>query len=59
VRRVPVLTDLPSFRAMTADGRYGVLFQVGDDIGSARSVLASDGRLQRCGRKCVPTLRAT
>jgi len=48
---VPVLTDLPSFRAMTADGRYGVLFQVGDDIGLARSVLA-------LGRERLAALRA-
>ena len=39
---VPVLTDLPSFRAMTADGRYGVLFEAGDDAGLARRVLRLD-----------------
>jgi glycosyltransferase involved in cell wall biosynthesis len=41
---VPVLTDLPSFRAMTANGRFGVLFEAGDDAGLARRVLALDRR---------------
>jgi glycosyltransferase involved in cell wall biosynthesis len=36
---VPVLTDIPSFRAMTEDGRYGVLFPPGDDVALARRVL--------------------
>lgn len=48
---VPVLTDLPSFRAMTADGRYGVLFQAGDEAGLAGSVLA-------LGRERLPALQA-
>ena len=48
---VPVLTDLPSFRAMTADGRYGVLFEAGDDAGLAREVL-------RLGREKLSALRA-
>ena len=39
---VPVLTDIPSFRAMTADGRCGALFKVGDDAGLARRVLRLD-----------------
>jgi glycosyltransferase involved in cell wall biosynthesis len=31
---------------MTADGRYGVLFEAGDDVGLARNVLRLDlGRL--------------
>jgi glycosyltransferase involved in cell wall biosynthesis len=48
---VPVLTDLPSFRAMTADGRYGVLFEAGDDAGLARKVLRLD-------RETLSALRA-
>jgi glycosyltransferase involved in cell wall biosynthesis len=48
---VPVLTGLPSFRAMTADGRYGVLFQAGDEAGLAGSVLA-------LGRERLPALQA-
>lgn len=48
---VPVLTELPSFRAMTADGRFGVLFGTGDDIGLARGVLA-------IGLEALPALRA-
>ena len=39
---VPVLTDLPSFRAMTEGGRYGLLYAVGDDVGLARNVLQLD-----------------
>jgi glycosyltransferase involved in cell wall biosynthesis len=39
---IPVLTDLPAFRAMTADGRYGVLFEAGDDVGLARNVIGLD-----------------
>jgi glycosyltransferase involved in cell wall biosynthesis len=39
---IPVATDIPSFRAMTEGGRYGVLFPVGDDEALARGVLAID-----------------
>lgn len=37
---IPVVTDIPSFRAMTDDGRYGVLFPPGDAEALARGVLA-------------------
>ena len=36
---VPVLSDIPPFRAMTEDGRYGRLFPVGDATALARAVL--------------------
>jgi glycosyltransferase involved in cell wall biosynthesis len=36
---IPVVTDIPSFRSMTDNGRYGLLFPPGDDIGLARRVL--------------------
>ena len=39
---LPVLTDLPAFRAMTANGRYGVHFGAGDDVGLARNVIGLD-----------------
>jgi glycosyltransferase involved in cell wall biosynthesis len=29
---IPILTDIPSFRMMTDDGRMGFLYKVGDDI---------------------------
>lgn len=37
---IPVVTDIPSFRAMTDDGRVGVLFPIDDDAELARRVLA-------------------
>ncbi|MFQ5594971.1 MAG: glycosyltransferase family 4 protein, partial [Anaerolineae bacterium] len=37
---IPVVTDIPSFRAMTDEGRYGVLFPPGDAEALARGVLA-------------------
>lgn len=37
---IPVITDIPSFRMMTDDGRAGILFPVGDDAELARQVLA-------------------
>lgn len=37
---IPVVTDIPSFRAMTDEGRYGVLFPPGDAETLARGVLA-------------------
>jgi glycosyltransferase involved in cell wall biosynthesis len=37
---IPAVTDIPSFRAMTAEGRYGVLFAQGDAEALARGVLA-------------------
>lgn len=37
---IPVVTDIPSFRAMTGDGRYGILFPPGDWEGLARDTLA-------------------
>ena len=39
---VPVVTDIPSFRAMTNDGRHGVLFPVGNYELMAEQVLARD-----------------
>ncbi len=37
---IPVVTDIPSFRAMTDGGRYGVLFPPGDAEALVRGVLA-------------------
>lgn len=37
---IPVVTDIPSFRAMTGGGRYGVLFPPGDANALAQGVLA-------------------
>jgi glycosyltransferase involved in cell wall biosynthesis len=37
---IPVLSDIPSFRVMTAHGTAGVLFRVGDDASLAEQVLA-------------------
>jgi glycosyltransferase involved in cell wall biosynthesis len=37
---IPVVTDIPSFRVMTGDGRVGVLFAAGDAESLARQVLA-------------------
>jgi glycosyltransferase involved in cell wall biosynthesis len=37
---IPVVTDIPPFRAMTGDGAVGVLFPPGDDEIMARRVLA-------------------
>ena len=37
---IPVVTDIPSFQAMTDAGRYGVLFPPGDAEALARGVLA-------------------
>ncbi len=39
---IPLVTDIPSFRAMTDGGRYGLLFPVGDFEALARSALALD-----------------
>lgn len=37
---IPVVTDIPSFRAMTDGGRYGILFPPNDAEALARDVLA-------------------
>jgi glycosyltransferase involved in cell wall biosynthesis len=37
---IPVVSDIPSFRAMTANGSVGVIFPVGDADALARGVLA-------------------
>ncbi len=37
---IPVVTDIPSFRAMTGAGRYGILFPPGDADALARGALA-------------------
>jgi glycosyltransferase involved in cell wall biosynthesis len=37
---IPVVTDIPSFQAMTDGGRYGVLFRPGDPEALADGVLA-------------------
>lgn len=48
---VPVLSDIPSFRVMTAGGRCGVLFPCGDDAALARGVLAlTSAEVARLGR---------
>jgi glycosyltransferase involved in cell wall biosynthesis len=39
---IPVVTDIPAFRAITADGTYGVLFPRGDDAALADKVLRRD-----------------
>lgn len=36
---VPIVTDIPSFRAMTDGGRFGRLFPVGDAEALARAAL--------------------
>jgi glycosyltransferase involved in cell wall biosynthesis len=41
---IPVITDIPSFKAMAADSRYGVMFPIGDDEELARKVLSIDRR---------------
>lgn len=41
---IPVVTDIPSFRAMTADGAFGVLFPIGDHRSMAEQTLAYDLR---------------
>lgn len=37
---IPILSDIPAFRRITAGGRYGRLFQAGDAAALARAVLA-------------------
>jgi len=37
---IPVITDIPSFRTLTANGRYGRLFPIGDDEALAEALLA-------------------
>lgn len=39
---IPVLTDIPSFRAMTGNGRYGMLFPTGNHQAMAECVLGLD-----------------
>ena len=41
---IPVVTDIPSFRAMTGDGACGILFPVGDYHAMAERTLACDLR---------------
>jgi glycosyltransferase involved in cell wall biosynthesis len=36
---IPILSDIPAFRKMTDNGRFGRLFGVGDAVGLARAVL--------------------
>jgi glycosyltransferase involved in cell wall biosynthesis len=38
---VPVVTDIPSFRAMTADGRIGKLWSCGDGAALAKALVAA------------------
>jgi glycosyltransferase involved in cell wall biosynthesis len=40
---IPVVTDIPSFRAMTGNGAVGILFPPGDDESLARQVLDIPG----------------
>ena len=42
MRVIPVLTDIPSFRAMTGNGRYGLLFPTGNHQAMAECVLDLD-----------------
>ncbi|MGH2538093.1 MAG: glycosyltransferase family 4 protein, partial [Candidatus Promineifilaceae bacterium] len=42
---IPVVSDIPSFRAITAGGRFGLLFPVGDSAGLAARAL--DVELER------------
>ena len=37
---IPVVTDIPSFRALTSSGTFGVLFPEGDDRSLAEQTLA-------------------
>lgn len=37
---IPVITDIPSFRAMTAGGRVGKVFPIGDDAALAEAISA-------------------
>ena len=39
---LPIVTDIPSFRAMTCEGEYGGLFTPGDDVGLAEALLRID-----------------
>ena len=39
---IPVVTEIPSFRAMTGDGSCGILFPVGDHSALAERTLACD-----------------
>lgn len=48
---IPVVSDIPSFRKMTGNGRYGILFPPGDPDTLARRVLEVD-------RRAVPALAA-
>ncbi len=48
---IPIVTDIPSFRAMTGDGRLGGLFPPGDCEALARSAVASS-------LACLPLHRA-
>jgi glycosyltransferase involved in cell wall biosynthesis len=41
---IPIVTDIPSFRAMTADGAFGILFPIGDYRSMAEQTLAYDLR---------------
>jgi glycosyltransferase involved in cell wall biosynthesis len=36
---IPVVSDIPSFRVLTANGRFGRLFPIGDDSAMANAVL--------------------
>jgi glycosyltransferase involved in cell wall biosynthesis len=44
---VPVVSDIPSFRALTDDGRYGLLFPVGDHTALATQLLTLDADTRR------------
>jgi glycosyltransferase involved in cell wall biosynthesis len=41
---IPIVTDIPAFRAMTDDGSCGILFPVGDDKSMAERTLGCDLR---------------
>ena len=49
---IPIITDIPSFRAMTDEGRSGFLFPIGDHQRMAEQALAIDlGEIERLSRK--------
>jgi glycosyltransferase involved in cell wall biosynthesis len=49
----PVITDIPSFRTLTAGGTVGALWNVGDAEGLCRALLSVVPRLQAGTRMAV------
>lgn len=51
---IPVVTDIPSFRMMTCDGRYGLLYKAGDSKALAeRLLIAAQINKDKMGRNCM------